>query len=284
VYTVTFARNYCRPPYVPLTQRTGDKVASRDYIEYHQVGSAETAGERKTLNRMDLSIHNRRVFLGTFVVTQIPGLLSVILMLVWTINYRGGFSWGAADPGHAFNWHPLLMTIGMIYLYGNGALVYRVWPPMDSSKKMKLKMLHAATMSVVFVLMVIALKAAFDSHNLREKPIPNMYTLHSWVGLTASILFGIQWLSGLLTFLLPVAGAQLRANLLPFHQYYGSAIFAMVIAAALMGFLEKAIWAIGDYATKSGEGLLVNSMGMLIVVFGLCVTFMLSKFSKEKPL
>jgi hypothetical protein len=33
---------------------------------------------------------------------------------------RGGFAWGAEDPGKAFNWHPLLMLIGLIFLYGNG--------------------------------------------------------------------------------------------------------------------------------------------------------------------
>ena len=39
---------------------------------------------------------------------------------------RGGFAWGAEDPGHAFNWHPLLMIIGMIYLYGNGKQIFFV--------------------------------------------------------------------------------------------------------------------------------------------------------------
>jgi len=229
-----------------------------------------------------LSIHNRGVFLGTFIAAQVPGLIAVVMMIVWTSDYRGGFSWGAADPGHAFNWHPLLMTIGMIYLYGNGALIYRVLPPVDQNMKFKLKVLHATTMGVVFVLMVVALKAAFDSHDLKDPPIPNLYTLHSWVGLSAAILFGMQWLSGLLVFLFPVAGAKLRANLLPFHQYYGSAIFALVIAAALMGLLEKAIWAIGDYNTKTGEGLVVNFMGLMIICFAVMVTFMLSKFDKNK--
>jgi hypothetical protein len=37
---------------------------------------------------------------------------------------RGGFAWGAEDPGKAFNWHPLLMVIGLIFLYGNGKFRY----------------------------------------------------------------------------------------------------------------------------------------------------------------
>jgi len=269
------------------------KVAnSRDHILYRRIQADELIVEDDNYedmapnNAFELSIHNRKLFLTFFTVTQVPGIIAIILMLVWTVHYRGGFSWGETDPGHAFNWHPLLMTIGMIYLYGNGALIYRVLPPLNQEVKKKLKILHAVTMGVVFVLMVIALKAAFDSHNYKKpEPIPNMYTLHSWVGLTAAILFAAQWLSGLLVFLFPVAGPSLRARLLPFHQYYGSAIFALVIASALLGLLEKALFlGIPEYKKKSGEQLMMNIIGMVIIFFSCGVTFMLSKFNKEKPL
>ena len=35
-----------------------------------------------------------------------------------------GFA-GSSNPDLEFNWHPLLMTISLVYLYGNGILVYR---------------------------------------------------------------------------------------------------------------------------------------------------------------
>ena len=52
--------------------------------------------------------------------------MAVVLAGIWTGHHLGGFAW-QSDPKHQFNWHPLLMTLGMIYLYGNG--MYRVWHP-----------------------------------------------------------------------------------------------------------------------------------------------------------
>ena len=63
-----------------------------------------------------------------------------------------------------FNWHPLLMVIGLVYLYGNGILTYRLF---RTGKKKFLKVVHAAIMLAAFVFSVIALQAAFDSHNLK---------------------------------------------------------------------------------------------------------------------
>lgn len=52
-------------------------------------------------------------------ITEFLGAVVVILVIVWTSYYRNGFAWRSA-PQLEFNWHPLLMIIGLVYLYGNG--------------------------------------------------------------------------------------------------------------------------------------------------------------------
>merc|ERR1711997_1433170 len=220
-------------------------------------------------DRMNLSIHNRPLFQAAYLSVALIGLTMVITTIAWVGHFKGGVSFSRTEKGIDFNWHPILMTMSLIFLYGNGALIYRVIPPRNESHKLKLKLGHAGIMMFAFILMVIGLQAAFDSHNLAVPPKPNMYTLHSWVGLLA-VLF-------------PKFSGDIRALLLPFHQYFGSSILVLAAAAALMGHLEKAIWSNKGYSQKNAEAVLVNVTGLLIVLFVMGVTFLLSKFKTESP-
>jgi cytochrome b-561 len=51
------------------------------------------------------------------IAAQVVGLLMVILVGSWMSSYHNGFSW---DASTVFNYHPLFMTLGMIFLYGDG--------------------------------------------------------------------------------------------------------------------------------------------------------------------
>ena len=48
------------------------------------------------------------------------GLVLFALTVHWVMEYKKGVQWGVTELGIAFNWHPILMTLSLIWLYGNG--------------------------------------------------------------------------------------------------------------------------------------------------------------------
>ena len=61
------------------------------------------------------------VFIVCVGAIQVLGICSMILVGVWMGKYRGGFAWDGSSQ--EFNYHPLCMVIGIIFLYSEGKLV-----------------------------------------------------------------------------------------------------------------------------------------------------------------
>ena len=59
-----------------------------------------------------------------------------------------------------------------------------------------MKSIHAGLNAVAAILAIISVVAVFEYHNVQK--VPHMYSLHSWVGLTALILY-IQQVSASLS-------------------------------------------------------------------------------------
>lgn len=141
----------------------------------------------------------------------------------------------------SFEIHCIHIYLFLLYLYISTAiLVYRGF---RNVRKKTLKWAHAGIHLTAFVLTVIALITVFDSHNLAIPPTPNMYSLHSWMGMGAVIVFGLQYVAGFTAYLAPGWRQQLKVAYMPLHIYFGLFGFVLAIASGLMGITEKAIFA-----------------------------------------
>ncbi|KAM7105831.1 plasma membrane ascorbate-dependent reductase CYBRD1 isoform 2-T2 [Molossus nigricans] len=227
-----------------------------------------------------MAMEGYRGFLGLLVSALLVGFLSVIFTLIWVLHYREGLGWDAREP--EFNWHPVLVVTGFVFIQGIAIIVYRL-PWTWKCSKLLMKGIHAGLNAVAAVLAIISLVAVFDFHN--GKNIPNMYSLHSWVGLIAVILYMLQLLLGFFVFLLPLAPLSLRALLMPIHVYSGLLIFGTVIATALMGVTEKLIFSLKNpaYNTLPPEGVFTNTLGLLILVFGALIFWIVTRPQWKRP-
>ncbi|VDK54988.1 unnamed protein product [Anisakis simplex] len=125
--------------------------------------------------------------------SQLFGGAAVFLVAIWMGGYEDGFAW-SDDPERQFHYHPTFMTMGLVFLYGEALLVYRVF---RNERKRFSKLLHLTLHTMVLIFMIIALKAVWDSHDYHQKgdqldPLPNLYSLHSWIGISVVVAYCIQ--------------------------------------------------------------------------------------------
>ncbi|KAM9659077.1 lysosomal membrane ascorbate-dependent ferrireductase CYB561A3 isoform 1-T4 [Trichechus inunguis] len=210
------------------------------------------------------------------------GLLCILFTIYWMRYWHNGFAWNVSDL--RFNWHPVLMVTGMVVLYGAASLVYRV-PQSWVGPKLPWKALHAALHLLAFILTVVGLVAVFSAHN--KKHISNLYSLHSWVGITTVFLFACQWFLGFTIFLLPWASPWQRSLLKPIHVFFGAFILSLAIASVVSGINEKLFFSLTNvtkpYSSLPSEAVFANTTGMLVVIFGLLVLYILLASSWKRP-
>ncbi|XP_024438028.2 transmembrane ascorbate ferrireductase 1 isoform X4 [Populus trichocarpa] len=109
-----------------------------------------------------------------------------VTVLVWNLYYRGGLAWEATNKSLIFNLHPVLMLIGLIIIGGEAIMSYKSLP----LKKEVKKGIHLVLHAIAIILGSVGIAAAFKNHN--ESNIANLYSLHSWLGISIISLYGIQ--------------------------------------------------------------------------------------------
>ncbi|PRQ60080.1 putative ascorbate ferrireductase (transmembrane) [Rosa chinensis] len=195
----------------------------------------------------------------TFVMHAL-GVAALVLVLVWSIYFRGGFAWEATDKSLIFNLHPFLMVLGLVFLGGEAIISYRYLPLRKDVKKLVHLVLHA----IALALGIIGIYTAFKNHN--ETGVANLYSLHSWIGIGVICLYGIQWIYGFLVFFYPKGSPGLRSDSM---EHFGLFVYILVVGNATLGFLEKLTFLESSGVEKFGsEAFLVNFTALVTLVFG----------------
>jgi hypothetical protein len=129
------------------------------------------------------------------------------------------------------------MVAGFVLAYTEAILAYRTFPlgkPMN-------KVLHALWQTAAIACVSVGVAAAFRSHNTTEAGgyTANLYSLHSWLGISTLVLFGQQvhrlgcngscclhcqhpqYLFALIIFGIGAA-PEIRSGYLPYHVFLGT--------------------------------------------------------------
>lgn len=161
------------------------------------------------------------------------------------------------------------------------------------------KIFHLILHFIALAAGIVGIYAVFKYHH--ESGLPDVYTLHSWLGISTISLFGLQviannsylflidiiicnnfmpkslklycqWIFSFISLWFPGAKPSARDRLIPWHALFGAVIFFMAILSAETGLVERFIFL---SLRRSQEALIVNFTGLLILLFAISVGFTL---------
>ncbi|XP_071802925.1 plasma membrane ascorbate-dependent reductase CYBRD1-like [Asterias amurensis] len=214
---------------------------------------------------------------------ELVGLTVVGLGITWFAKYGGGFA--LDKTGKEFNLHPVFMALGFLFFNGNSLMTYRILG--NNVHRLFAKIVHFLLQLVALICASFGLACVFQFHNANS--IPNMYSLHSWLGIATYSFFCLQLLLGLTLFLImavfsPNSMTNLRKFYLHFHVYGGVLIFVMAGAASLLGTAEKISFSIQKYSQLPPVAIVANFFGVFTILFvGLVCYVLYSDKFKTAP-
>lgn len=142
---------------------------------------------------------------------------------------------------YVFNWHPFMMIFGMLFCLVEGILSYKTFE--NTYSRSTVKLIHLSWQTLCVISMIIGLVAVFFSHNYPsgETYKPNLYSLHSWIGISVVTLYFFQYLFGIYTFLTPqkISSIENRKRIAPYHVFLGIFLLFAAGFAVETGIQEK---------------------------------------------
>lgn len=221
------------------------------------------------------------------ILSHILALLAVLLV-VWWIRLLGGLSWKTGQASHTFNYHPLFMVIAFAFMT-TASLSFRHY---TMTTRYYRKLTHAISWSTATICGAVSLVAVFQSHNdVTSGLIANMYSLHSWIGITVVTFYLLQWTIAMYAFYF--GNPSWKGLAVSVHKYVGPLLYQGVAVAMLLGIQEKEgfvgcsykVTEIDSFPAKHYYEIplacrVSHKLGLVVFVMALSTTFALSDFGR----
>jgi len=171
-------------------------------------------------------------------------LIGLMLLIGWmnTATDKGGL--GKLDWGeYIFNFHPIFMYSALILGCFSAVLTYRLLP----ISKYIAKSIHGLIHTIAIICIILGLVTVFmgngsTKHNTGHSYYPNLFSLHSFLGIGTVLVYVTNYILGLVHFVpsLNLIPLEPRVNFMPYHVALGMfSIFAATIAVET-GIMELA--------------------------------------------
>lgn len=159
-----------------------------------------------------------------------------VVMLIKT-HYLSA-TWREKGFFQSFGMHPIMMAAAFIFLSPIGALSYKTYEHLLGLSHSCTKALHAFIQTLALVFGLVGFAVIWTVHTGGV----HFQTAHSWIGVAALCLFTLQWVVGVMVYLLPcLAGPSTRGMMMPFHVFVGSTATAFTIISCITGCLAL-VW------------------------------------------
>uniref|UniRef100_A0A6S9Z6J7 Cytochrome b561 domain-containing protein n=1 Tax=Chrysotila carterae TaxID=13221 RepID=A0A6S9Z6J7_CHRCT len=141
--------------------------------------------------------------------THVLAFVIFLMMYFVLSDFNGGtapLEWGS------FLLHPLLMTLAFGFFSPIGTVVYGSYERLFRMDHASAKVVHMAVQGVALLTAILGVSTMWIKHDALAaagilggptQPPAHFQTGHSWVGMAVVVIFGLQWLGGLVTFMLP---------------------------------------------------------------------------------
>ncbi|KAH9423200.1 hypothetical protein DERP_003477 [Dermatophagoides pteronyssinus] len=246
---------------------SGGKV-ERIHAKVTQTITQKSRSQKIREERLDLLYSCSLHFLA-----QIIGCSMLILLAILCIQFYGGF--GLGNVQSIFNYHPLMMVFGLVYLGGNSLLFL-----IPKSKSYGL--IRSILLLLMCIVTIIGAIATVYWHFNRD--VPNFFTLHSWFGMMTLTLMIIYSCANCYLF---GSGGGKRVLQLENNEsiesitnirLIGISTLLMGVLTGLLGLnqLSSFIQADKDSEENSFQ-LIINIIGTFMILFSIFILFLLSR-------